>query len=291
MSRYTLENDKIRIGVESFGAELKSLQDKATGREYMWNADPAFWKRTSPILFPLVGSLQGKAYRYQDKEYPMSQHGFARDREFTLIKKESAEIWFELTEDEKTWEIYPFAFKLRIGYVLVDRKVEVHWQVENTDLHTLYFSIGGHPAFMCPIKEGTVQTDYAIRLDTQDEITSTMIGRDGLASDRKKKYLLDKGVLAVTEDLFDEDALIVEHDQAHEVALLDPEKKPYLTVRFEAPLFGIWSPPKKNAPFICIEPWYGRCDGENFHGTLEEREWGNQLEPGKLFRTKYEIEI
>lgn len=291
MSLYTLENGKIRIGVESFGAELKFLQDVSDGKEYMWNADPAYWKRTSPVLFPLVGSLNGKAYTYQGKEYSMSQHGFARDREFTLVDKRENEIWLELKEDEKTWEIYPFAFILRIGYVLKDRSVEVHWQVENTDLHTMYFSIGGHPAFLCPIEEGTKQTDYAIGFDTKEQVISTMIGRDGLASDRKCTYSLKDGVLPVTEHLFDQDALIIEHDQAHAVSLLTKEGKPYLTVRFDAPLFGIWSPPKKNAPFICIEPWYGRCDSENFTGTLEEREWGNRLAPGELFRTKYEIEI
>lgn len=291
MSFYTLENGQIRIGVESFGAELKSLQNVADGTEYMWNADPAFWKRTSPVLFPLVGSLKGKAYTYQGKEYGMSQHGFARDREFMLIRKSQEEIWFELKEDEKSWEIYPFAFVLRIGYVLKDRKVEIHWQVENTDLHTMYFSIGGHPAFLCPIEEGTKQTDYAIGFDTKKQIVSTMIGKDGLASKEQRTYFLNGGILPVTERLFDDDALIIEHDQAHVVSLLTKDKRPYLTVRFDAPLFGIWSPPKKNAPFICIEPWYGRCDAEDFHGTLQEREWGNQLEPGELFRAKYEVEI
>ena len=291
MSLYTLENEEITISVESFGAELKSLRDRKTGTEYMWNADPAYWKRTSPVLFPLVGSLRDAQYTYEGRQYPMSQHGFARDREFLMTDKLKEEIWFELKEDERSWEIYPFAFLLRIGYVLKGRSVEVHWQVENTDLHTMYFSIGGHPAFLCPIADGTKQSDYAIGFDTQDEITSSVIGRNGLLSEQKRVYSLNQGVLPITEHLFDDDALIIEHDQAHTVSLLTGESKPYLTVRFDAPLFGIWSPPKKNAPFICIEPWYGRCDGENFNGTLEQREWGNKLEPGELFQAKYEIEI
>ena len=291
MGVYTLENEQIKIAIESFGAELKSLQDVATGTEYMWNADPAYWKRTSPVLFPLVGSLKNKKYIYQDKEYPMSQHGFARDREFILADQKENEIWFELREDEQSLEVYPFAFLLRIGYVIKERKVEIHWQVENTNQSRMYFSIGGHPAFMCPLVDGTKQTDYAIAFDVQEQVTSSMIGHDGLLSDKKQIYTLNQGVLPITEHLFDDDALIIEHDQAHEVSLLTGEGKPYLTVRFDAPLFGIWSPPGKNAPFICIEPWYGRCDSENFDGTLEQRAWGNQLAAGEMFKCQYEVEI
>ena len=97
------------------------------------------------------------------------------------------------------------------------------------------------------------------------------------------------GELAVTEDLFDQDALVIEGNQAHEVSLSYGQEKPYLTVRFNAPLFGIWSPPKKNAPFICIEPWYGRCDKADFTGELDKREWGNTLDAGECFEASYEV--
>ena len=89
--------------------------------------------------------------------------------------------------------------------------------------------------------------------------------------------------------LFDEDALIIEGGQAHTVSLAGADRKPYLTVRFDAPLFGLWSPAKKHAPFVCIEPWYGRCDKENFEGMLADREYGNELRPGKVFQADYTI--
>lgn len=97
--------------------------------------------------------------------------------------------------------------------------------------------------------------------------------------------------MQVTEHLFDEDALVVEGDQAHRLSLCKPDGKPYLTVSFDAPLFGLWSPAKKGAPFICIEPWYGRCDSEEFTGTLEEREYGHRLDVHENFETAFEIEI
>lgn len=294
MSRFEVSNGVIGIEVDPNGAELKSLRRLSDGREYLWNADPAYWKRTSPVLFPLVGSLQGQQYTYRGKTYAMSQHGFARDMEFTPVQKDDGQaqaLWFELRDSAESKERYPFPFLLRIGYVLEGAGVQVHWQVENTGNDIMYFSIGGHPAFLCPIEQNTKQSEYLIGFDTDKALVSTVIGRDGLASERKKTYELSDGTLSIGEHLFDEDALIIEHDQAHRVSLMTKEKEPYLTVSFDAPLFGIWSPPHKNAPFICIEPWYGRCDAEEFHGTLEEREWGNQLAPGKRFEAVYTIVI
>lgn len=291
MSLYTLENDVIKVKIDSFGAELKSLVKKETNKEYMWNADPAYWKRTSPVLFPLVGSLNNKQYTFEGVSYPMSQHGFARDMEFEVCEVKADQVWFVLNSNEETRKAYPFDFELKLGYVLKENAVEIHWQVKNPADCTMYFSIGGHPAFLCPIEAGTVQSDYFLAFDDKKSVVSSVIGRDGLLSENKKTYELEKGVLAITDDLFDDDALIIEQNQAHRVALLTKEKKPYLTVSFDAPLFGIWSPPHKNAPFICIEPWYGRCDKEEFHGNLEEREWGNKLEAGEIFDVYYTVEI
>ncbi len=291
MSRWELKNKEIEISVDSLGAELKSLRGAQSGREYLWNGDPAYWKRTSPVLFPLVGSLQGKQYFHEGTAYPMSQHGFARDTEFRLIRQSDSELWFALEDSDESRRVYPFSFCLRIGYALDGAKVRIHWEVENTGDRILYFSIGGHPAFLCPIEAGSRQEDYLIGFDTEGPLTSSVIGRDGLLSDRKKTYALDAGCLPIDEGLFDEDALIMEHDQAHRVSLMTRERKPYLTVSFDAPLFGIWSPPHKHAPFVCIEPWYGRCDAENFHGTLAEREWGNRLEPGACFRSVYTVAV
>ena len=155
----------------------------------------------------------------------------------------------------------------------------------------MHFSIGGHPAFLCPINNRGVQTEYKLLFDEKDKITSGIIGNGGTLSARTKDFILQDGMMDITADLFDEDALIIEHDQAHSVALCDSERHPYLTVRFDAPLFGIWSPAKINAPFICIEPWYGRCDREAFCGDLSEREWGNTLAAGEVFAAEYTIII
>lgn len=290
MALFQISNDKITIQVNSMGAELKSLKDVAAGTEYMWNADPAYWKRTSPVLFPIVGGLKDGRFRLDGREYPMGQHGFARDMEFRLKSQVASEIWFVLESDEETLGKYPYPFVLEIGYELKDRTVVVKWRVKNPSTKQMYFSIGGHPAFLCPIDEGTRQSEYKLLFDRKDQIVSSCL-KDGLLINETKKYTLRDGILPVTETLFDEDALVIEEHQAQSVSLVKPDGTIYLTVDFDAPLFGIWSPPRKKAPFICIEPWYGRCDRTDFADDWKEREWIEVLDAGKSFTADYSITI
>ncbi|MDO4650482.1 MAG: aldose 1-epimerase family protein, partial [Eubacteriales bacterium] len=181
-------------------------------------------------------------------------------------------------------------------YQLTGRTVKVMWKVQNPAEETLYFSIGAHPAFLCPIREGEVQSDCAFLLKDKEghtvkEFVNTIFGSGGLVTARKECRETEDGVLMLDEHLFDNDALVLEDDQIGEVAILDGEGKPYLTVQFDAPVVGLWSPPKKKAPFVCIEPWYGRCDEEGFTGDLTERKWTNRLEAGEWFEASYSITI
>lgn len=292
MGMYTIKSGKLSLRIRSLGAELISLRDCTTGQEYMWNGDPEYWKRISPVLFPLVGNYKNKEVRHNGHIYNLSQHGFARDMEFELISLKQNEAWFGLSSSVETIRKFPFPFRLEIGYSVEGQKVKVRWRVINTGPETMYFSIGGHPGFVCPMKKGEKQSDYYIRFDTKkEEIVSRTINADGLATDELVSYPLEDGYLKVAENLFDGDALVLENRQTQRVSLCTPDKKPYVEVTFDAPLFGVWSVPKKNAPFICIEPWYGRCDHMNFTGTLQQREWGNELAAKETFEAEYTIEI
>lgn len=291
MALYELKNEQIAITVDSHGAELKSLKKLADDQEYMWCGDAKFWGRTSPVLFPFVGGLKNKEYRFEGKTYSMTQHGFARDMDFELETQTESELWFTLESTEETLARYPFPFILNLGYRLEDSTVTVLWKVENPSEKQMYFSIGGHPAFNCPLTEGTKQSDYSVSFADTDEIVSTRISEEGLATGCMDIYHLADGHLSLTSNLFDHDALVIEDHQTDTVALCRKDGTPYLTVKMEAPLFGIWSPPGKNAPFVCIEPWYGRCDDEYFDGDLTEREWGNKLAPHHTFEASYTITI
>lgn len=283
MAEYILENDELRVKISSAGAELRSVVDKRSGVEKMWQADPAFWGRTSPVLFPLVGQYRDGVSRFDGKEYHMGQHGFARDREFTLLETDGTLCRFILRADAATKEKYPFDFELVIGYRLTGRTLTVSWEVKNTDARKMYFSIGAHPAFNCGM-EG-----YRLRFDTKEPLTVGVL-RGGVYTDEKKHLPLDEsGAMAITPALFDDDALIIENDQAHSCAIIDPQGECVVQVTFDAPLFGIWSPVGKCAPFVCIEPWYGRSDRFDFDQQLEKREWGNSLEAGETFHAGYQM--
>ena len=212
----------------------------------------------------------------------MGQHGFARDMDFTLDSKTEDTLWFVLQSNEETMEKYPYAFTLRIGYHIEGNKLEVLWQVENPSEEELPFSIGGHPAFNRP-------KNCKIRFDVAGPLTSTTIV-DGLVGNGTVDYELKDSYLTVTDHLFDADALVIENQNVHEVSLCDREGNPYLTVTMDAPLFGIWSPAGPDVPFVCVEPWYGRCDSVDFTGDLKDREWGNLIAPGGIWKARYTVE-
>lgn len=288
MARFSLENDKICIEIDSHGAELKSLVKKETGAEYMWCADTKYWGRTSPVLFPFVGNVSGKQYRTKGKIYDMGQHGFARDMEFTLESQTDNEIWFVLRSNEETLAKYPYEFVLKLGYRLDGAKVEVLWHVENPSEEELPFAIGGHPAFYCPVTSGVKQSDCYIQFDVAGPLKCSTI--DGyLVGDRVDTYELEDGMLRIDEHLFDNDALIIEKQNIKKVSLCDPKKQVFLTIELDAPLFGIWRPADPGAPFVCIEPWYGRSDRIGYAGELRDREYENVLAAGENWDVGYTI--
>ena len=278
-----LDNGIISIEIANHGAELKSA--KKDGFEYMWCADEKYWARTSPVLFPFVGSLKDKCYKVDTKVYPMNQHGFARDSEFELLEATQNTASFVFESNEETLKKYPFGFKLIIKYTLHNNKIKVEWTVENKNDKIMSFSIGAHPAFN--LKDG----ENYFKFDTDNDILCNLLDENGLCDKSKTHTLKNGGYVKITPDMFDNDALIVENNQAKEVAICNSNKNAYLKVKFDAELFGLWSPAKKNAPFVCIEPWYGRCDATDFDGELSEREYIINLEPNEKFNASYEIEL
>ncbi len=291
MKKYTISNEALTVSVNSFGAEMTSIRSNDDKIEYLWNGDGAYWKRQSPVLFPIVGSLKNKRYTYKGVDYPMGQHGFARDMEFEFIRQDDKSISFRLYANEDTKKVYPFEFALGIEYILDGHDIEVIWAVKNNGEEAMPFSIGGHSAFMCPLDNGGKQTDYFIDFHTNEDIEYGLLNDQGLLDTRGCTLETNQGLLQIDEHMFDKDALIIEGGQLERVSLVKPDGNRYLTVSFDTELMGLWSPAKKNAPFVCIEPWYGRCDSKAFKGDLEDREYGHILAPGQVFKESYHITI
>lgn len=277
---YYLENNNLKISVDTNGAELSSIYNKKENKEMLWQGDPEFWGRRSPVLFPVVGKYKNGKTTYEGKEYSLGQHGFARDSEFTLVEKNDSKLVFALESSKETLTKYPFKFRLICSFELKNDTIIVGWKVENTDDKTICFSIGAHPAFYCKKSETVLSMN-------SENIKYNLINSDGLYTDKKYET---PNEFVLHDNIFDNDALIIENSNVTEVSLIDNGKF-YLTMKFSALLFGIWSPAKKNAPFVCIEPWYGRCDAENFDGDITEREWSNSLNANETWYKEYEIII
>lgn len=286
----TLSNSELTLRVSSHGAELTSIV--RNGHEYLWQADPAYWKRHSPVLFPIVGSVWQGEYRVDGQVYPLSQHGFARDMDFELIHESADELRYRLTDTEETRKKYPFPFVLEIGYRLHGQCIDVLWQVTNPASTDLYFQIGAHPAFYFPNYSPSDPCRGFFGFDRTEGLSYIRIAEKGCV-DPDTHYLLEltDGLLPLDTHTFDIDTFILEDGQVRKVTLYDNDRHAILALHFDAPVLGLWSPPGKDAPFVCIEPWYGRCDRAHYAGEYKERDWVQHLAPGGVFRGGYTIEI
>lgn len=301
----SITNGKLTISVKEHGAELASL--RSNGREYLWQADESFWKRHSPVLFPIVGALWNGEFRSEGNVYRMGQHGFARDMDFIPVSETDTELWYELASSAETLSRYPYGFRLKIGYRLEGDSVRVMWHVENPGQSELAFQIGAHPAFFWPlltdaqIQAGVsamtpalAQTDdrgyFRIESDIQ-ELPLSVITEGGCVGAESSIGLDADGYLPLSLQTFSHDALIVENSHITKVTLCRQDKTPYLSVEFTSPLVGLWSPPGKRAPFVCIEPWYGRTDSVGYSGAFEDKPWMQHLAPGGSFDACYTITV
>lgn len=289
---HTLKNDILTVEVSGHGAELTSIRKGST--EYLWQADPAFWGRHSPVLFPIVGSVWEKRYRVEGKEYELGQHGFARDMDFTLVNATETEVRYRLESTPETLAKYPWPFVLEIAYRLHDGNLDVIWEVSNPGTEEMFFQIGAHPAFCYPDYDPQTMERGFLSFDRNEGLECIRIKEKGCV-DAETKYPLEvpqDGLLPLTRETFDAiDTIMLQDSQIGKVTLHRADGSPWLSLSFDAPVVGIWSPPTKNAPFICIEPWYGRCDRAGYEGDYREKDWINRLGAGETFRSVYTISI
>ena len=252
-----LENERLSVEISEVGAEVTRIFDKKTQTDVLWEGDPAFWKRHSPILFPNVGKTYHNVVLINGTHYPTSQHGFARDGQFKCVCETGDKASFLLASSEESKEVYPFDFELIITYTLEEHALHVEWEVRNTGDEDMYFTIGGHPAFRFAGKD-EVKTDYLLRFPGKDALEYIIVNEAEAAADPDTTFRLelDNECCGLSEELFDIDTLIFDHGQIDEVWLCHKDGTPYVGVKCEGfPNFGIWS--MKNAPFVCLEPWMG----------------------------------
>jgi len=284
-----IRNEYLQVEIAAMGAELMSVYDLRRETELLWNGNAAYWKRRSPILFPNVGKTYGNVMRIEGKAYPTSQHGFARDMEFSLESSDETSACFLLVSNAETLERYPFPFELRIRYELKENSLLVSWLVTNPGDEDMAFTIGGHPAF-CFARESESKRDYCLYFPGLEQLEYMLLDpASGTAlPDAKKVLPLESGILPLTDELFANDALILDGGQVEEVWLCHADGTPRVGMKCPSfPNYGVWS--VKGASFVCLEPWAGRCDNCGFEDELAKKPNVNLLAPGKTFEKGYAI--
>ena len=286
-----LRNEQIAIIVSEKGAELQSIKS-TNGKEYLWQADPKYWNRHSPILFPIVCSVNNETYRVDGKEYHLPRHGFARDMEFKLIGKSERKVTFALESNQDTKKVYPYDFTLSVSYTLEGNKIGVIWHVLNTDKQEIHFQIGGHPAFNIPdMKAGNNQFG-CIRLDNKEPMDALHSYGDGSHEMDEVPFIeAENGIMEFSNNTWRNDSIKIHKSQLHRAELLNKAGEAEVTVEFRTPVIAFWSPYGKEAPFVCIEPWYGIGDPRSFKGEFKDKPMMNHLLSGASFMSKYDIII
>lgn len=285
---YTLENEHLKISLSNHGGELHSIKGKKDNTEFLWSGDEAYWKYHAPILFPIVGKVFNGKYTVDGKTYELPQHGLARVRDFEMIEQTKNSISFELKYSEDTLKIYPFKFSLIIKYTLNDINLSIDYIVKNLDNKEMHFSIGAHPAFMCPI-ENDKFNDYYFEFNEKENVSIMQLIGSGYFSKEEKPYLKDENIINLSTDLFKNDALVFKNLKSNKISLKSKNHKKYLEFDFgQFPYLGLWTK-DTGAPFVCIEPWFGHADFDRFDGEFKDKAAIQSLMPNKEFSCNYNI--
>ena len=288
---YSLENSKLKITASTYGGEIHSITSLDDGTEYLWNGNPEFWKYHAPILFPIVGKVKDLKYRVDGCEYELPQHGLARISEFNLLNQTKDSITFELRYTEDSLKVYPYKFALQIKYTISNNTVKVAYTVKNIDSKEIFFSIGAHPAFMCPINSNESLEDYYFKFDEKETSSIMLLNEKGYFTGKREDYLENNDKINLNTNVFKNDALVFDNLKSKTVTIQSDKTDKYLKVDFsEFPYLGLWAP-ATGAPFVCIEPWFGHADYNDFSGEFSEKEGIQSLNVGEEFSCNYIISI
>lgn len=279
----TISNSTLSASIKHSGAELFSLKDNQD-KEYIWEGNPDFWGKHSPVLFPIVGTLKDNTYTINGKEYQLPRHGFARDMDFQLIEKTENSAVFSLKSDAETLKKYPFEFELQLIYTLENSTLNIGYKVINNSKTKMPFSIGAHPAIALPEKF----ENYAFEFE-KEEVLKYYILENDLISNKTENLETTENLIPLNYKLFENDALIFKSLESNSLTILE-NSKPYIKFDFkDFPSLGIWT--KDQAPFVCIEPWLGYSDTAENSGDLYEKKGILVLDTNQTFNSQFSITV
>lgn len=284
-----IQNDFLKIAVATKGAELQSVFNKIQQNELLWQANPEYWGKHSPVLFPIVGTLKNGMYRYEGKEYQLPRHGFARDLHFEVEEASDSQIILTLESSPQTLEVYPFVFKLQIIYSLKKHCLEVTYIVENVSaMNSMYFSLGAHPAFNVGARADDFNK-FSLAFNNSDVLHATVL-TEGLLTDEQIQFALSNRKLHLDYKLFEHDALVFLDQKSNEIQLVATDSTEIFNFKYKNfPFLGIWT--VVNSGFICLEPWAGVADFNTHNLHLEQKVGIHHLAPKEQWVAQWSLSI
>lgn len=289
---HIIKNALLEIAIHPIGAELQKISAVSNNLEFMWDGNPEIWAGHAPNLFPIVGSLKEDTFIYENKAYNLSRHGFARrSNAFVIEDKSENQLTFKLSSSDETLKNYPFKFEFLVTYQLLQNQIKITYTVKNTDDKTIYFSVGGHPAFKCPVYPDEKYDDYSLQFEHPETSETHLLNlKTGLFTSQTEAVFKTPNTIPLHAHLFDKDALVFKDLKSKKVVLKSKKHGEILSFKFEDfPFLGIWAKP--NANFVCIEPWQGLADSEESTKILKEKEGIVALGRNKTYTASYMIEI
>ncbi len=272
---YYIENDYLKIGVKSDGAELTSIVSKETGYEFLWQGNPNIWYGQSPVLFPIIGRVLDDIYYLDGKEYSMPKHGLFRKREAEYVETVDNKLVFVEKADAETLKIFPYKFEVYVIFELIDKSLKVTHKVVNKNDKTMYFSIGGHPGFNCAIG------DY-LEFEKNETLDTVEIDTECLRTGKTIPVLKENNKVTITENIFDNDALIFNNMKSSYVTLASDKHSRKVKFDYsDCAYLGIWAKP--GAPYVCIEPWWGVNDSHERKSDISQKDAIISLDAGNSF--------
>ena len=282
-----LENDHLQVQINPLGAEVSSIKNISTNHQYMWSGDSSVWAGVSPVLFPTVGKSTNNQIKHNDINYSMGNHGFARHSVFNIIEQTPDSVTLSITT---TPENYPFKLQFNVSYHLESKKLITTYEVINKDEVDAYCGFGAHPAFACPFDSYHSFKDYEIEFGSQEELNFHPITTKAFYTGEIQRQKLSK--INLDNHIFDDDALVYSGFSTKKVRLNEKKSDRFIEVTFDGfEYLGLWSKPKANAPYVCIEPWCGKSDTLGFDEDIIDREGNIQIKPQQTFSRSYTVEF
>ena len=286
-----LTNHTVSASIDTLGAQLISLKDQAR-LEYIWQRNPRFWKSCSPLLFPAVGNCRNGRTQFEGTWYDLPKHGFCRNMEFHLTAQKEDSATLSISSGSSTKTMYPYDFVLSLTYTLTADGIHMDYLVKNTDARTIYFCLGAHPGFNCPLHEGERFEEYQLELEQEEHTSSMVYDLDALQFDADSHgyFLNHSRVIPLSYDLFDKDAIYFDRLLSRKVSIVHSGTRKGVEVAFpDFETVAFWTPMEGGAPLLCVEPWNGSAVRSDEGDEFTRKHHVQHLDAGEI--RKYHLGI